>query len=259
MYRVFEKSVYSGFEYNNAKILTLGKTAGQSYVATHWLNQPVPPLHSDAAPNARIKRLDDGVIRIIGIGWKTCPWCGKAVAEMRHWVLPAGVEREYISFTEGVWGNKPVEPAEEAEHLINYFVKVKRVNYPVAIWAGPLDTLFDGGVTPRPAPWWKAMLGNEGPLFVVTDGHGIVRFRFPGYSTYAPYKRIIDILVAERARQGAGPVPARLENGTGAGMSSMGASHADLRTEASLSQETGGDARTEQDRMSPRMSPTPRS
>jgi hypothetical protein len=119
---------------------------------------------------------------------------------MRHWVLPPGVELLYLEKTEGGWG-KPVEPDEEAAHLAHWLLDIKHVKYPVAIWAGPLDTLFDGGTEPRTAPFWKKMMGHGTPLFVVTDGHGVVRFRVEGYTpTWEPYRRVVNILITERAK-----------------------------------------------------------
>jgi hypothetical protein len=201
-YRHYAESQQTSWEQANAVLVTLGKPIGNTFVATHWLNQPTPSVRSDVAPNARVKRLDDGIIRIIGIGAYSCEYCRQAVAEMRHWVLPPGVESMFLAFTEGTWAGKSTEPSEEADSLTNWFLKVKHVKYPVAIWAGPLDTLFDGGVEPRPAPVWKALFGWGTPLFLITDGHGVVRFRYEGKGDYrGVYKSVVDLLVAERARE----------------------------------------------------------
>jgi hypothetical protein len=121
---------------------------------------------------------------------------------MRQWVLPPGVEILWLEFTEGIWGGKAVEPDEEIRSLTHWFLQERHVTYPVAIWAGPLDTLFDGGVEPRENPFHAhVLMTNWTPDVVITDGHGIVRFHSAGNDTYAAFKRTIDLLIVERAKE----------------------------------------------------------
>jgi len=187
------------------KMSFFGKPA-PAYVATHWLNQPQPTEISDAAAGARVKPLNDGVIRIIAMGWFTCPWCVKEMHEFQKMLphLPKGVELNYYEFTLGDWGGELVEPQEEAEHLRRYMLERKKYTYPITIWAGPKDSTPDGGRLPRKSPTTSAFAFTGGPTLVITDGHGIVRYYNSGYQKYEPALRaIVDYLVSERDHPGA--------------------------------------------------------
>jgi len=202
--RRLEGDARKDFDANMKKISFFGKPAAP-FVATHWFNQPVPATVSDAAPNARIKSLDDGVIRIIGMGWFTCPWCQKEMHEFKRMqrLLPPGVELLYYEFTVGNWGSNLVDPAEEVEHLRHYNVDRKKYTYPIAIWAGPKDSTPDGGVLPRTSPMLAAYAFNAGPTILVVDGHGIVRNYTEGYDVYeGSLKPVIEQLIRERDHPG---------------------------------------------------------
>jgi hypothetical protein len=208
-YRRWETMERIYWAHADSLLQTLGKSVGPNLAAMTWFNQPVPTEHSDAAPTARVKRLDDGIIRIIAWGRYGCPYCKTLVSNMRQWTLPSGVELLNLFYTEGVWGGRSVEPEEETKALTRWFLTEKHVQYPVAIWAGPLDTLFDGGVEPRRDPFGaRIVMVNGTPTIVITDGHGVVRYRTIGLVPYADLKRWIDLLITERAREQHAPVPA---------------------------------------------------
>jgi len=207
--RRLEEEARKDFDANIKKVSYLGKPAAP-FVATHWFNQPVPTATSSAAPDARIKPLDDGIIRIIGMGWFTCPWCQKEMHEFKRMqpLLPKGVQLLYYETIMGNWGGNFVSPSEEAEHLRHYNIDRKKYTYPFAIWAGPKDSTPDGGSLPRVSPMLAAYAFNAGPTIIVVDGHGIVRNYSEGYEVYEEsLKDVIEQLVRERDHPGERFIP----------------------------------------------------
>jgi len=174
-------------------------------VATHWLNHPTPPTPSAAAPQARALPVNDGIIRIIGFGWFTCPACQRTLRHMQvdQALLPKGVQMMYYEWTEGAWGSDLVEPEEEVQHLKHYWLERRHYTFPIAIWAGPKDSTASGGLLPRESPIKAALHITAGPTFFVVDGHGVVRHWQQGYGTYKThFARVIDLLVRERDQAG---------------------------------------------------------
>jgi len=178
-------------------IQTLGRPA-PTLVATHWFNQPVPQTPSDAAPEARVKPLNDGVVRLIAFGYFSCAGCQMLMKEWEQFQhqLPPGVELLVCDRTEGFWGGNLIEPAEEVEHLRHYYLDRKHYTYPIAIWAGPKESNDEGGHTPKFSPTMRAYGFYGGPHIVVVDGHGILRYRRDG-----PGERELLGVVTQLARE----------------------------------------------------------
>jgi len=193
----FVASTQPGFARSVAFIRTIGKPA-PAYIATHWVNQTPPTVTSDAAPGARQKPLDDGIIRVLAFGFFSCPHCQHA---MRDWEkfqhrLPAKVECIFYDRSEGSWGGEPAAPDAEAEHLRHYYVDVKHYTYPIAIWAGPKDTNEEGGQVPRFSPTMGKYGFWGGPHLAIVDGHGLLRY-VGGWSE-RDILRVVNLLVRER-------------------------------------------------------------
>jgi hypothetical protein len=173
---------------------------GQSaapFVATHWFNQPVPTPVYSAAPNARIKALDDGVIRILVLCSFGCPHCIKFMHELQRMqsILPTGVEIDHY-----VPGETAGDPNAEAERYRHVWLDRRHYTFPIAVWAGPLDTTGDGSLIQRSSPMIVAYGTRGTPTILVIDGHGIVRYATFGEQLYRDnLKGVIDVLVRERA------------------------------------------------------------
>jgi len=199
-----------------AQIRMIGRPA-PGLVATHWLNQTPPSKTSTAAPNARELTLDDGTIRIIGLGWFGCPGCMSAMAKLQNdqHLLPKGVELLYYEWTLGSWGSDLVEPEEEVGHLKHYWIERKHYTYPISIWAGPKDSTQNGGLLPRESPTKVALNITEGPTFIVVDGHGIVRYRQAGYYSYqTDFEELIQKLMREQANDAVSSGGSSVDRGT---------------------------------------------
>jgi len=152
-------------------------------VATGWFNQPVPSEVSDAAPGARSKRLDDGIIRIIEFGHLGCGWCARGRSAGERWLpkLPKGVRFEYYDVAEGAAGNDLCEGQRCVDALRHIYVEKKRFTYPIAIWSGPRDSTWEGGAVMRETPLQQPYLISA-PSYVVVDGNGIIRWYQGGWS-----------------------------------------------------------------------------
>jgi hypothetical protein len=152
-------------------------------VATGWFNQPLPSTPSTAAPDARSKPLDDGLIRIIEFGHLLCGWCKRGRDEGERWQqhLPAGVRFEYYDSADDDFGGEPCTPAEMVAHLRQLYVAERHYTYPIAVWAAPKDSTWDGGHVTRNSPIAEAFAASS-PSYVVVDGHGIIRWYHSGWS-----------------------------------------------------------------------------
>jgi len=195
----FAYELQEQFDANAEQLRWLGHQA-PPLIATHWLNQSTPPTVSAAAPGARVLALDDGIIRIVGFGWFTCPACHFAMSSMQRdqGMLLRGVQLLYYEWTSGSWGNKLVDPETEVLHLKDFWLTRKRYTLPIAVWAGPKDSTPDGGLLPRPSPTATALHIHVGPTIYVIDGHGIVRHWEYGYNGWSHLASIINRLIAER-------------------------------------------------------------
>jgi len=182
------------------KVAFFGRPAAP-FVATNWYNQPLPAQTSDVIPNARVRALNDGEIRIIAMGFFGCPWCERAMAQFERLRprLPKGVDLVYYTYTDGNWDGDLVEPQEEAEHLRHYYLERKHFTFPIVIWASPKEPTPEGGMLPRRSPMLDAYAFNAGPTIIVVDGHGVVRHYQEGLQNYdTDLKTTIDQLVQER-------------------------------------------------------------
>jgi len=176
------------------------------FVATHWLNHARPSTVSDAAPGARALRLDDGVIRIVGFGWFSCPGCQAALrrAQMALSQLPKGVEFIFNERSMGTFNGAFCEPEEEVEDLRKWYLERKRLTFPIAIWAPMKDSTPGGGLLPRESPLWRALQIKVGPTIYIVDGRGIIRYmgfgfpRFDANMLHDPLRLALDAVVRER-------------------------------------------------------------
>jgi len=199
IYGAYQEQAFAGLE--AAVHDALGKP-NTMLVATHWYKQPVPTLVSDAAPQARLKRLDDDTIRVIGFGWFSCPHCLASWGRLEKIkeTFPKGVSVMVVERTEGTWGGDPATPDEEAEHIRHYMHDFRHYTFPLAIWAGPRDRTPDGFQVVREFPMIATHGVAGGPTYLVIDGHGTMRARFGGEDALASWNvpRIVKFLVAER-------------------------------------------------------------
>jgi len=176
------------------------------FVATHWLNHARPETVSDAAPGARVLRLDDGIIRIVGFGWFGCGGCHLALRNAQKSLasLPPGVEVIFNERAEGKFNNDFCTPDEEAEDLRKWYVERKHFTFPIAIWSPVRDSTPGGGLVPRTSPLWAALNITTGPTIYIVDGHGIIRYmdyampRYSPYTTDDPMRVALEALVRER-------------------------------------------------------------
>jgi len=164
-------------------VQTLGRPA-PTLVATHWFNQAVPPTTSDATPGARIKPLNDGIVRLIGFGYFGCVGCQMVMKDWERFqhALPPGAAVLFYDRSEGFWGGDLIEPAEEAEHLRHFYVERKHYTFPIALWAGPKVANDEGGRVPLFSPTMGEYGFYGGPHFVIVDGNGILRYRGNSWS-----------------------------------------------------------------------------
>jgi hypothetical protein len=194
--------VHSGqrsFEATVANIRTLGQPA-PPYIATHWFNQPTPATKSDAAPNARVLKQDDGVIRVLGFGFLACSHCQETMGDFEKFQheLPVGVQCMFFERAVGTWGADLVAPDVEAEHMRHYYLERRHYTYPIAVWAGPKEKNEEGGMVPKFPPTMEQYGFWGGPHIVVVDGHGILRYK--GTWNVHTLLRVARQLAQERAQ-----------------------------------------------------------
>jgi len=174
-------------------------------VATHWFNISPPSVMSDVAPGARVLPLDDGVIRIVGFGWFTCPGCHASLGEMQKasLKLQPGVQIVYNEKSQGFWRDDVCTPEEEAEQLRRWWLDRRHYTLPITIWAPVKDSTPGGGWLPRPSPTWTALHIYMGPTIYVVDGHGIIRYMQGGFQGYEkgvnPIYDVVEMIRAEHA------------------------------------------------------------
>jgi len=147
-------------------------------IANYWWNTTIPTASSTAATGAKIKALDDGIIRVMELGEYECIPCLLALPKMERLraIVPAGVETWFVSGSNGgVWGTTPCTPDEEAQHLKHYYLERKKYGLSIALYIGGRHDDPDGGSLQGKSPTFAAYPIEATPTFVVTDGHGIVR------------------------------------------------------------------------------------
>jgi thiol-disulfide isomerase/thioredoxin len=168
--------------------------------AQYWINTQPPPTADPATPGARIKRLDDGKIRVLELGHYGCPGCLAALPKLERIrkAVPNNVEVWFVSDETQVWGSQLVTAAEKARLLEQFYVNDKGYGLPIAVWIGPRAPDVDGGNVHQPSPVVQAYDLFATPTFVVTDGRGIVRHIGIGSAdSEARLKRTVDYLIAE--------------------------------------------------------------
>jgi len=184
----------------------VGRQAPPS-IATHWYNAPAPSTPSDAAPQAHQLDKKEGIIRVLELGGLGCEGCLHMLPKMERLrtQFPQGVEFWYLSDSRQRWGATESTPDESAEHIRKYYVVRHHVTLPMGVWAPPVDdSVSDPGVlVARAHPTFQAY-GIVGiPVFVVIDGHGIVRrMLYGGSQTERIIATVVTHLLAE-SRQGA--------------------------------------------------------
>jgi len=192
----------------DGKVRWLGRPLAP-VVATHWFNHPQPRQVSDAAPNARILPVNDGIIRIIGFGDFHCPACHLAMRYMQHDQkrLPKNVQTIYYEWTLGACGTDFCEPEEEVDKYRKIYVVGRHYTFPIVIWAGPKDSTPGGGLLPRESPTKQALHIAAMPTIYVLDGRGVVRYMQFGYGGYSDeIQRAVEQLIRER-EHGNMPLP----------------------------------------------------
>jgi hypothetical protein len=173
-------------------------TAGAPLVSNYWLNRP-------ASDSATVP-VNDGTIRILEFGSYSCPPCLLALYGIQRLQqrFPQ-IQSVYVTSTLGWWGNRSMEPDEEAQRLKELFLEKMRLTVPISIWKGRKVQNVDGGMTPA----------DEGPNFVhypqgakptiwVLDGSGMIRHVFFGYSREKEEQlaRVIQFLLRESVSAG---------------------------------------------------------
>lgn len=89
----------------------------------------------------------------------------------------------YGTSTQGSWGNRLVEPEDEAKRLENHFVNYLKATIPIALWKSKKVATEDGGLIP--GDWGPNI--KRYPLVAkntiwMLDGEGKIRRIFLGYS-----------------------------------------------------------------------------
>jgi hypothetical protein len=191
--------------------------------AMRWLNMPTPVTPYDSTPGAQLKPLNDGIIRIVGFGWFTCPHCKNALGMIQKelHMLPKGVEFLYVERTEGQWGGDVITPEAEVERIRHDLIDLRHYTFPIAIWAGPRETTPEGWHVPREFPMLQPYGLQAGPSWLVVDGHGVVRGTFAGEESLRydwEIWRLVRSLVAERAAHPHGGMPAASVSATSPAM-----------------------------------------
>jgi len=193
--RTLSQLAHVTFEYSVGKLISYMGRPAAPFIAKYWYNQPTPATPAPSIPEARVKRLDDGTIHVIGMGFLGCPGCHGAMEALQHLAptFPRGVEVAYYVFTSGWWNGVEIEPAREVEILRRYYLEHRKYTFPIAIWAGNGDGDSNSG------PMVNAYGIRGFPTFLVVDGKGIVRSVFMGFGRYETrLKPILDQLIRER-------------------------------------------------------------
>jgi len=151
-------------------------------VATHWYNAAAPVTPNASAPGAKQVNSGDGVIRVFEFGGLGCSACLEKlpIMERIRARFNGAVGVWYMAKAEQRWGATDCTPDESAEHIRKYYVVHHNVTLPIGVWAPPVDdsTTEPGALLARKHPTFDAYKIEGIPVFVVVDGHGIVR-KFP--------------------------------------------------------------------------------
>lgn len=151
---------------------------GTPIFAQYWINR-------GASREAQTVNVADGRIRVVEIGHFSCGPCMAAVPGLNrlHAQYP-NAEFLFMTWTEGMWGNRIIEPKEECERLADHFLTHVKAQIPVGIAFSLRDSTPEGLWIPqRATQTFEA--GNypqvTKPTFYVLDGKGIIRHVMFGY------------------------------------------------------------------------------
>jgi thiol-disulfide isomerase/thioredoxin len=180
----------------------LGTTAPE--ITGHfWINASAPGTKHPSFAGASVKKLNDGVVRIIEYGHRSCLPCmrGIPILENLQKTHP-GLEVWFEDHEDDSWGANRCLPAEKARHLTREYTQKLKFDIPIALWIGPRSANIDGGTRQQASPSTIAYDVEGSPMFVVTDGQGRVRFIYEGYSygVERVLRGTVRYLLAEAAR-----------------------------------------------------------
>jgi hypothetical protein len=175
---------YSGmrwiYETKLADYLKTGAALGtpaHALVASVWLNR--------ATSDSGALLVNDGKIRLLEVSDHGCGPCIQAMHGMqRVQKRYPKIEPVFTTVTFGYWGNRFVEPDEEAALLTNFFrTTVKDVTFPIGILRRTKVRNDEGGWAPADG----SAVNNEHyhgiskPTIWLVDGKGVVRNVFSGF------------------------------------------------------------------------------
>src|SRR5262245_39709043 len=88
-----------------------------------------------------------------------------------------------VTGTAGSWANRLISAEEEGVTLTDYFLKYRKLTFPIGIWKQKKVENELGGMTPDASNFNKKNYRHaERPTFFVVDGKGIIRRIIPGNS-----------------------------------------------------------------------------
>jgi len=190
----------------NLRSVRLAGTHAPPIYATHWYNMSAPTAAPAAdvaakAPSAKAQALDDGVIRLIQLGDRSCAKCIGALPGLDRIrkQAPPGVQVIYATQTLGFFGASMLDPDQEAAALSHWYTVTQGYGFGIAMWAGVKAPQDDGGMLPYRSPTIDTLSCGLNPMFVVTDGRGIIRDVFVGAGNQHEHRilKLLDHLAAE--------------------------------------------------------------
>jgi hypothetical protein len=144
-------------------------TSASAIVSNYWVNRPT----SDSATVP----VNTGQVSVIEFGSFTCGICLVALKglDRLHQQFPR-LQAIFVTWTVGSWGNRLVEPEQEAAHLKEAFVHRLRATVPIALWKSKKVCNPDGGIAPEgPGPNFANYPMLAKPTTWIVDGRGIIR------------------------------------------------------------------------------------
>jgi len=170
---------------------------GAPIVANYWINRPT----RDSA----LIPVNDGRIHVVEVATYACVPCLLALngLERLHQRFPQ-VDVMMTTWTVGSWGNRLVEPDDEAMRLTDFFLKTARATIPIGIWKGKKVLNEDGGMTPEDGnPNLERYPLASKPMIWILDGRGRIRRVLLGYSRDLDPQimRTVEFLIRESASE----------------------------------------------------------
>jgi hypothetical protein len=177
-------ATYSGmrgmYEEKLADYLKTGSALGtpaHALVASLWLNR--------ATSDSGTLLVNDGKIRLLEVSDHGCAPCILAMHGMQRLQRRyPKIEPVFTTVTFGYWGNRFVEPEEEAGLIANFFrTTVKDVTFPIGILKRTKVRNDEGGWAPDGVGVnIEHYHGITKPTIWLVDGKGVVRNVFSSYS-----------------------------------------------------------------------------